>query len=217
MAELQRNYVEEGIDLSSIPQDFLCPLTGELFEDPVTLETGQTFERSAIRAWFDQGNITCPVTGKDLECLAVPLTNLILKRVIHSWKSEHSRQLLAYASHVVGTSGRIGSKHYDETVIFVLEQLFTCFSKEERTANARHLISLGCLEFLLQRFEIGKEEEKSRVAALFSCCIEADAHCRNLIASGINKQCLVELLQGKQVKMRTNTVLLLTELICLKR
>nr|XP_004296299.2 PREDICTED: putative E3 ubiquitin-protein ligase LIN-1 [Fragaria vesca subsp. vesca] len=215
--ELLGNYVEEGIDLSSIPQDFLCPLSGELFEDPVTLETGQTFERSAIRAWFDEGNRTCPVTGKALESPAVPLTNLILKRVIHSWKSEHSRQLLAYASHVVGTSGRVGSKHHDETIIFVLEQLLTCFSKKERTANARHLISLGCLQFLLQRFEIGKEEEKSRVAALFSCCMEADADCRSLIASSINKHCLVELLQGKEVNLRTNAVLLMTELICLKR
>ncbi|XP_024198692.1 putative E3 ubiquitin-protein ligase LIN-2 [Rosa chinensis] len=215
--ELHGSYVEEGIDLSSIPQDFLCPLSGELFEDPVTLETGQTFERSAIRAWFDEGNRTCPVTGKALESLAVPLTNLILKRVICSWKSEHSRQLLAYASHVVGTSGRVGSKHYDETIIFVLEQLLTCFSKKERTANARHLISLGCLQFLLQRFEVGKEEEKSRVAALFACCIKADADCRNLIASSINKQCLVELLQGKEVNIRTNAVLLMTELICLKR
>ncbi|XP_050371425.1 putative E3 ubiquitin-protein ligase LIN-1 isoform X1 [Argentina anserina] len=213
----QGNYVEEGVDLSSIPQDFLCPLSGELFEDPVTLETGQTFERSAIRVWFDEGNRTCPVTGRALESLAVPLTNLILKRVIRSWKSEHSRQLLAYASHVVGTSGRVKSKHYDETIIFVLEQLLTCFSKKERTSNAKHLLSLGFLQFLLQRFEIGKEEEKSRVAALFACCIEADAGCRCLIASSIKKQCLLELLQGNDVSIRTNAVLLMTELICLKR
>ncbi|XP_016652092.1 PREDICTED: putative E3 ubiquitin-protein ligase LIN-1 [Prunus mume] len=215
--ELHGNYFEEGIIFWSIPQDFICPLTGRLFEDPVTLETGQTFERLAIKAWFDKGNSTCPVTGKSLECLAVPLHNFILKRVIHSWKSEHCRKLLAFASQVVGTSGRDGSKHYEERAIFMLEQLLTCFSKEERTENAKHLMSLGGLQFLLQWFELGKVKEKSRAAALLSCCIEADADCRNIIARDINKQYVMELLQSKQIKIRTNAVLLLTELICLKR
>jgi len=39
----------------------------EIFEEPVTLETGQTFQRKAIiKAWFEKGNRTCPVTGNDL-------------------------------------------------------------------------------------------------------------------------------------------------------
>ncbi|KAJ6961284.1 hypothetical protein NC652_000253 [Populus alba x Populus x berolinensis] len=62
------------------PHDFICPLTGQLFEDPVTLETGQNFEREAIGEWFDQGNRTCPVTGKALACSTVPLANSILKK-----------------------------------------------------------------------------------------------------------------------------------------
>ncbi|KAL1361369.1 putative E3 ubiquitin-protein ligase LIN isoform X2 [Arachis ipaensis] len=44
----------------SIPDEFICPLTGTVFEEPVTLETGQTFEREAIKAWFEKGNRTCP-------------------------------------------------------------------------------------------------------------------------------------------------------------
>ncbi|KAM2691327.1 hypothetical protein EV2_005741 [Malus domestica] len=214
--DLHGNYFE-GVTFSGIPQDFICPLNGRLFEDPVTLETGQTFERLAIKAWFDQGNRTCPVTGKALECLVLPLPNSILKRMIRSWKSEHCRKLLAFASHVVGTLARDVSSHCDETAISVLEQLLTCFSNEERTENAKHLISLGGLQFLLQRFHYGKVEEKSRAAALLSCCIEADADCRNQIARDINKQYVMEMLQSQQFKIRTNAVLLLMELICLKR
>ncbi|KAB2607461.1 E3 ubiquitin-protein ligase LIN-1 [Pyrus ussuriensis x Pyrus communis] len=215
--DLHGNYFEEGVTFSGIPQDFICPLNGRLFEDPVTLETGQTFERLAIKTWLDQGNRTCPVTGKALECLVLPLPNSILKRVIRSWKSEHCRKLLAFASHVVGTLVRDVSSHCDETAISVLEQLLTCFSNEERTENAKHLISLGGLQFLLQRFHYGKVEEKSRAAALLLCCIEADADCRNQIARDINKQYVMEMLQSQQFKIRTNAVLLLTELICLKR
>ncbi|KAJ6714100.1 hypothetical protein OIU85_025693 [Salix viminalis] len=81
-----RENFDEGSVFDSNPHDFICPLTGELFEDPVTLETGRTFEREAIREWFDLGNRTCPVTGKTLACSAVPLTNSILKLVIDGWK-----------------------------------------------------------------------------------------------------------------------------------
>ncbi|XP_062171926.1 putative E3 ubiquitin-protein ligase LIN isoform X2 [Alnus glutinosa] len=210
-------YFDEHSFFSSIPQGFICPFTGKLFEDPVTIETGQTFERVAIKAWFDQGNRKCPVTGKTLESLSVPLTNFVLKRVIDNWRSGHCKNLLAFASQVMENSGRHGLKHLDETVVFILEQLLTAFNEEEKRTNARHIISLGGLHFLLQRFEVGKLEEKAHVAALLSCCIDADASCRNQIARNISKQCLLELLQSKQVKSRTNAVLLLVELICLKR
>ncbi|KAK6925708.1 U-box domain [Dillenia turbinata] len=54
----------ESSHLSSIPEEFICPLSRHLFEDPITLETGQTFERVAIKEWFDQGNRTCPLENR---------------------------------------------------------------------------------------------------------------------------------------------------------
>ncbi|KAA8528137.1 hypothetical protein F0562_035612 [Nyssa sinensis] len=216
--ELHENcgYFDEPFFLS-IPQDFICPLTGFLFEDPVTLETGQTFERAAIKEWFGKGNRTCPATGRTLHCQAVPLTNCIMKRVINNWKSEHCRHLLAFAYQVAGSSGEHSSNFRDETAVFILEQLLTTFSEEERKTNAKNLISLGGLQFLNRRFEFGNLEEKTRVAALLSYCIEADSGSRNQIARNIKKQCFLELLHSKQVKSRANAVLLLTELICLNR
>lgn len=216
-AELHEGYFGERSSSSSIPQEFICPLTGQLFEDPVTLETGQTFERKAIKEWFAQGNRTCPATGKHLEYLAVPFTNLVLKRVIDSWKSEHCRHLLTFASQIIGNMGGDGPKHSDETAIVMFEQLLSACSREERTTNAKHLISLGGLQFLLQRFENGSLEDKTRVLALLTCCIEADPGCRNKVARDINKQCLLQLLHSKQIRSRTNVVVLLTELVCLKR
>ncbi|ONK71041.1 uncharacterized protein A4U43_C04F4100 [Asparagus officinalis] len=58
---------------SRIPKDFVCPITGQLFQDPVTLESGQTYERAAIKEWFDQGNKTCPVTNRTLEFAGLPV------------------------------------------------------------------------------------------------------------------------------------------------
>ena len=201
---------------SSIPQDFICPLTGQLFEDPVTIETGQTFERHAIREWFKQGNRSCPVTGKALKGLGVPLTNFVLKRVIDGWKSENCGHLLAFVSKVVGSSGEDGVEPKDETVAYTLEQFLTG-SKEKKITNAKHLISLGGLQFLTRRFELGNLEEKSCVAALLCCCIEADYRCKNEIAKCIKRPCLLELLHSKQAKSRANAVSLLMELLCMNR
>ncbi|XP_022732098.1 putative E3 ubiquitin-protein ligase LIN-1 isoform X2 [Durio zibethinus] len=210
-------YIDERSLFSSIPKDFICRLTGKLFEEPVTLETGQTFEREAIKEWFNQGNKTCPVTGKMLEYLSVPLTNFILKRVIDSWKLENCRHTLALAFLIVGNSREHGSPSRGETATFILEQCITTLSREERIMNIKHLISLGGLPFLIQRFKSENMEEKTRVAMLLSCCIEADSGCRYDIARDIKKQCLFELVCSKQVKSRRNAVLLLTELICLSR
>ncbi|XP_044507006.1 putative E3 ubiquitin-protein ligase LIN isoform X2 [Mangifera indica] len=206
---------DKGSLSTSIPQDFICPLSGHLFEDPVTLETGQSFERDAIKKWFDQGNKTCPVTGKTLESTTVPFTNFILKRLIDAWKLENCEHIFSVASQIVRNSGEEGSTMQDETAIFILEQLLTIFSSKDRLTNAQHLISLGGLQFLIQRFELGTLEEKTRVAALLFCCIEADSSCRAQIARSINKQSLLELLHSQQIKSRTNAVFLLTELICL--
>lgn len=210
-------YFRGGPIFSSIPQDFICPLTGQLFEDPVTIETGQTFERYAIREWFNEGNKNCPVTKKSLKNLGVPLTNFVLKRVIDGWKSENCKHLLAFAFMMVGSSREHGFEPEEEIAVYALEQFLTGSSKEEKIKHAKHLISLGGLQFLIRRFELGNLEEKTCAAALLCHCIKADYRCKNEIATYIKKPCLLALLHSRQAKSRTNAVLLLTELISMNR
>lgn len=71
---------------STPPKDFVCPITTHVFDDPVTLETGQTYERKAIQEWIDRGNSTCPITRQKLHGTQLPKTNYVLKRLIASWK-----------------------------------------------------------------------------------------------------------------------------------
>ncbi|XP_024959066.1 putative E3 ubiquitin-protein ligase LIN [Cynara cardunculus var. scolymus] len=68
------------------PKDFVCPITTHIFNDPVTLETGQTYERKAIQQWLERGNATCPITRQKLHSTQLPKTNYVLKRLIASWK-----------------------------------------------------------------------------------------------------------------------------------
>ncbi|KAM3305895.1 putative E3 ubiquitin-protein ligase LIN-1 isoform X2 [Capsicum chacoense] len=71
------------------PKDFVCPITGQIFNDPVTLETGQTYERKAIQEWIKRGNTTCPITRQSLSADTLPKTNYVLKRLITSWREQH--------------------------------------------------------------------------------------------------------------------------------
>ncbi|XP_073024909.1 putative E3 ubiquitin-protein ligase LIN-1 isoform X2 [Primulina eburnea] len=203
--------------LASIPNDFVCPLTGLIFEDPVTLETGQSFEREAIIDWFNKGSTICPVTRKALQFQAVPSTNLILKRVIDNWKSDHFQHILVKVSQVAANSAENSFISNDDMIICILEQLLVVLSGKERVEKAKRVLSLGGLQFLLKRFHGGNTKEKTFIIPLFLCCIEADEECRNYLSRNISKSSLLDLLHGEQLKTVTDAVLLLTELICLNR
>lgn len=68
----------------SIPHLFRCPISLDLFTDPVTLCTGQTYDRHSIEKWFQAGNRTCPVTMQLLyDTSFVPNHNL--RHLIEQW------------------------------------------------------------------------------------------------------------------------------------
>ncbi|PAN39822.1 hypothetical protein PAHAL_7G270900 [Panicum hallii] len=67
------------------PQLFLCPISMELMEDPVTVSTGVTYERRSIERWFFKyGKTTCPATMQRLSSFDLT-PNHTLKSVISSW------------------------------------------------------------------------------------------------------------------------------------
>ncbi|XP_078435028.1 U-box domain-containing protein 26-like [Wolffia australiana] len=69
---------------ASIPHLFRCPISLDLFTDPVTLSTGQTYDRASIERWLAAGNRTCPVT---MQPLADPslVPNHTLRHLIDRW------------------------------------------------------------------------------------------------------------------------------------
>ncbi|XP_058736195.1 putative E3 ubiquitin-protein ligase LIN-1 [Vicia villosa] len=207
----------EGSYFPSIPPEFICPLTRKIFEEPVTLESGQTFERKAIKAWFQKGNRTCPVTGNTLECVFMPFTNLILKRLIDNWKTEDFDRLLDFASQTVENLKEFQMKKRDEAIVFKLRSLFTSLKEEEKSTYAKHIISLGVFSSLFKRFELGNVEEKSHVLEILLNCIQADSSCVYKIARSVDRKMLLELLHSKMVTPSTNAIVFLTELLSMKR
>ncbi|XP_061339031.1 U-box domain-containing protein 44-like [Gastrolobium bilobum] len=64
---------------------FLCCITGTVMVDPVSLCTGTTCERSAIEAWFYNGNRTDPETKEVLEDTTLR-SNIAVKQSIEEWR-----------------------------------------------------------------------------------------------------------------------------------
>uniref|UniRef100_A0A803LJ73 RING-type E3 ubiquitin transferase n=2 Tax=Chenopodium quinoa TaxID=63459 RepID=A0A803LJ73_CHEQI len=66
------------------PDDLKCPISLEIMEDPVTISTGQTYDRVNIVKWFKASNPVCPKTGQRVQNLDL-VPNLALKEVIKKY------------------------------------------------------------------------------------------------------------------------------------
>jgi hypothetical protein len=82
----------DGTKKSTTPlQRFLCPLTGEIMQDPVLSKTGYSFERVTLLKWLSLRGNVCPVSGKPLK-LSHVVSHCTLKREIQFWKQEQQQQ-----------------------------------------------------------------------------------------------------------------------------
>ncbi|OAY23059.1 U-box domain-containing protein 31 [Manihot esculenta] len=77
----------EELESVEVPSVFICPISLYPMQDPVTLCTGQTYERSNILKWFSLGHYTCPTTMQELwDDTVTP--NRTLQQLIYSWFSQ---------------------------------------------------------------------------------------------------------------------------------
>lgn len=71
---------------TQVPSQFQCPITLEVMKDPVTLASGQTYERGSIQRWFRTGKKTCPTTRQELRKPEL-IPNLTLQNCILGWQN----------------------------------------------------------------------------------------------------------------------------------
>lgn len=104
-AELERRRVREPQEVSPYAEtikqsfpSFVCPITHDIFYDPVLASDGHTYERVAIDEWLWTGRITSPVTNERLLDGTVH-DNVALRNVIgetmhfmHQLHSTHSTE-----------------------------------------------------------------------------------------------------------------------------
>jgi len=72
----------------TVPKDFSCPISLDVMRDPVIISTGQTYDRSSIARWMEEGHCSCPKTGQMLvHNRLVP--NRALRNLIMQWCTAH--------------------------------------------------------------------------------------------------------------------------------
>ena len=78
--------------LTDVPSDLVCPLTLEVFTDPLASKYGHNFEREAIMEWLATHNQVCPLTRQPLSpSMLFPNAKLRLK--IRSWQQENALEV----------------------------------------------------------------------------------------------------------------------------
>lgn len=63
--------------------DFLCPITQEIFINPVIAEDGNCYEKYAIEYWLTHGNIRTPLSPQPVPIKFIP--NISLKKMIKNF------------------------------------------------------------------------------------------------------------------------------------
>ncbi|ESQ44989.1 hypothetical protein EUTSA_v10010139mg [Eutrema salsugineum] len=112
--------VAKGI---SVPPYFRCPLSTELMLDPVIVASGQTFDRTSIKKWLDNGLGVCPRTRQVLTHQEL-IPNYTVKAMIASWLEANSINLAPSSGHLYdggdasSMANNMGSHDFNRTESF---------------------------------------------------------------------------------------------------
>jgi len=76
-------------DLDAEPEELLCPITRTMFRDPVmVVESGHTYERSAVLAHFRRNGAKDPLTRLALSNTKV-YTIWAVRQIVQAWLDRH--------------------------------------------------------------------------------------------------------------------------------
>ena len=74
-------------DIVDIPDDYLCPITQELMQNPVVAADGHSYEEKAIVQWLQTGHNSSPLTGEKLNHRSL-IQNHRLKAIIEVFREK---------------------------------------------------------------------------------------------------------------------------------
>ncbi|PON79806.1 Coatomer beta subunit [Parasponia andersonii] len=186
---------------------FYCPLTKKIMDDPVTIESGVTYERKAITEWFEkfEGSVEvqCPTTGKKLVSRVYNL-NIALKSTIEEWKerNEAARIKVARAALSLASS---------ENMVF--EAIKDIHGICERNPyNKVQVRSAGMLPLLVKTLGYKNQDVRCAVLELLRLMAEDESDIKEVIAEELDFSALIRMLSSSYQPVRHASLLLLLEL-----
>ncbi|MCO5597794.1 hypothetical protein L7F22_051876 [Adiantum nelumboides] len=197
------NLESEYFNTSLIPDDFRCPISLELMQDPVIVATGQTYERACIQKWLDAGNKTCPKTQQVLSHLIVT-PNYVLKSLIAQWCEMHGVELpIQYPSgerqiELLLQKLSLGQPDVQRAAAAELRML-----AKKNSANRIYIAEAGAIPHLVELlFSQDSCTQEHAVTALLNLSIY-EGNKKTIIASGAIHP-IVEVLKNGSMEAREN-------------
>jgi hypothetical protein len=198
--------------LEPLYDTFICPLTKQLMQDPVTLESGQTYERSAIKRWFqeclDSGRPTvCPITGEQVHTTSLK-PSLALRNTIDEWTGRNEQARVDIAGQLINAAD--SSK---EDVLFALNDLQALCRKNK--FNKYRIRSTGLIPLIENRLKNGAEngvEVRCTALATLRLLVEDDDDNKDIVGETDLIRLAVKCLSRDLSQEREAAVALLFEL-----
>ncbi|KAE8726183.1 hypothetical protein F3Y22_tig00007227pilonHSYRG00003 [Hibiscus syriacus] len=170
------------------PEDFRCPISLELMIDPVTVSTGQTYDRSSIQKWLKAGHTICPKTGEKLASTElVPNTNL--RKLIHQFCADNGVSL-----------AKKGKKNSDISTTIV--------PGSPAAAEALRFLS----KLLVRKLIFGPSEQKNKAAYEIRLLAKSNIYNRSCLIEAGTIPPLLNLLYSFNKSIQENAVAALLKL-----
>lgn len=191
-----------------IYDSFICPLSKQIMRDPVTIESGQTFEREAIEKWFNEckengRKLMCPLTLRELKTTDMN-PSIALRNTIEEWNARNEAVQLdmAYKSLSPGSSESDSLQ-----ALKFIQQLCS------KNLSSKHIVRNA--EFIPMIVDMLKStSRKVRCTALetLRVVVEDDDDNKEIMAEGDKVRTIVKFLYNEQSQEREEAVSLLYEL-----
>lgn len=169
-------------------EDFRCPISLELMTDPVTVSTGQTYDRVSIQKWLKAGNMICPKTGEKLKNTEL-VPNTTLKRLIQQFCFDNGISLSKSCNR---------SRDITRTIV----------PGSSGAAHAMQFLSW----FLTRRLVFGTEEQKKKAAYEIRVLARSNIFNRACLIEVGTVPPLLDLLETDDISMQENAISALLKL-----
>lgn len=203
----------EELNLPEVPSVFICPISLEPMQDPVTLCTGQTYERSNILKWFSLGHYTCPTTMQELwDDTVTP--NKTLHQLTYTWFSQkyvqmkkRSEDAHGRASDLLSTLKKVKGQARIQTLKELQQLVATHSTARKKVVDEGGVLLLSSLLGPFTSYAVGSEV----VAILVKLSLSSESKTNLMQPAKISS--IIDILNEGSIETKVNCVWLIETLM----